>query len=328
MRNRDSAALAAFQAAELLARRLASPHYAHPLDTGIACCWPWCGSARPGKPGSSWTGSATPTASTARSASPTRRCGSPQDDPRAATAALAPVLDGSAPVAWQNGLAQAYVLEAIARDALGDSGAADRALERALDLAEPDGLLLPFLLHPAPGLLDRHARHPHRPRIPARRDPRPCSPEPSRRRRRRAAAAAEPLSDSEIRVLRYLPTNLTAPEIARELYVSPNTVKTHIRHLYAKLGTHHRAEAVERARALGLLAPSRTAPATVKPRTLTVRGWPAGGHVTAAGSPHLRDARSPRPPRRWKPIWCAARQVLADSPRRSSPTALIDRKVP
>jgi len=48
-------------------------------------------------------------------------------------------------------LAEAYVLEAIARASLGDSGAADRALERALDLAEPDGLLLPFLLHPAPG---------------------------------------------------------------------------------------------------------------------------------------------------------------------------------
>jgi LuxR family maltose regulon positive regulatory protein len=66
----------------------------------------------------------------------------------------------------------------------------------------------------------------------------------------------EPLSDSEIRVLRYLPTNLSGPEIANELYVSPNTVKTHIRNLYAKLGTHRRAEAVARARTLGLLAPS------------------------------------------------------------------------
>ena len=66
----------------------------------------------------------------------------------------------------------------------------------------------------------------------------------------------EPLSDSEIRVLRYLPTNLTAPEIARELYVSRNTVKTHTRSLFTKLGTHTRAEAVARARALGLLAPS------------------------------------------------------------------------
>jgi LuxR family maltose regulon positive regulatory protein len=51
------------------------------------------------------------------------------------------------------------VLEAVARDAVGDSGAADRALERALGLAEPDGLLLPFLLLPAPGLLERQARH-------------------------------------------------------------------------------------------------------------------------------------------------------------------------
>ena len=62
-----------------------------------------------------------------------------------------------------------------------------------------------------------------------------------------------PLSDSEIRVLRYLPTNLSGPKIANHMYVSPNT-KTHIHNLYAKLGTHRRGEAV--ARALGLLAPS------------------------------------------------------------------------
>ena len=66
----------------------------------------------------------------------------------------------------------------------------------------------------------------------------------------------EPLSESEIRVPRYLPTNLSTPEIATELYVSPNAVRTHVRHLYAKLGTHHRAEAVARARSLGLPAPS------------------------------------------------------------------------
>jgi LuxR family maltose regulon positive regulatory protein len=64
----------------------------------------------------------------------------------------------------------------------------------------------------------------------------------------------EPLSNSEIRMLRYLPTNLSGPEIANELSISPNTVKTHIHNLYAKLGTHRRGEAV--ARALGLLAPS------------------------------------------------------------------------
>jgi LuxR family maltose regulon positive regulatory protein len=66
----------------------------------------------------------------------------------------------------------------------------------------------------------------------------------------------ETLGDSEIRVLRYLPTNLSTPEIANELYVTSNTVRTHVHHLYAKLDTHSRAEAVARARSLGLLAPS------------------------------------------------------------------------
>ena len=70
----------------------------------------------------------------------------------------------------------------------------------------------------------------------------------------------EPLSNSETRVLRYLPTNLSVPEIADVLSVSVNTVRTHMRHLYAKLGAHHRTEVVKRARALGLLAPSSRRP--------------------------------------------------------------------
>ena len=64
------------------------------------------------------------------------------------------------------------------------------------------------------------------------------------------------LTDSETRVLRYLPTHLTVQDIASELFLSVNTVNTHRRHVYAKLGVHSRHEAVDRARALGLLAPS------------------------------------------------------------------------
>jgi LuxR family transcriptional regulator, maltose regulon positive regulatory protein len=64
------------------------------------------------------------------------------------------------------------------------------------------------------------------------------------------------LTRGEIRVLRYLPTNLSAREIAGELYLSVNTVKTHQQHLYQKLGARSRTQAVERARALGLLSPS------------------------------------------------------------------------
>jgi LuxR family transcriptional regulator, maltose regulon positive regulatory protein len=58
-------------------------------------------------------------------------------------------------------------------------------------------------------------------------------------------------------VLRYLPTNLTRPEIARELYVSVNTVNTHIRSIYSKLGSRDRSSAVTRARELRLLSTGR-----------------------------------------------------------------------
>jgi LuxR family transcriptional regulator, maltose regulon positive regulatory protein len=178
-----------------------------------------------------------------------------QDHPHEAIAALAPVLDGSAPVPWPAWLAQPFMLEAIARDALGDPVGAARAVERALDLAEPDGVLTMFLLCPAPGLLERHARQrtAHAALIADILSllvgQTPAPPAATR-------PLLEPLSDSEIRVLRYLPTNLTVPEIAGELFVSLNTVKTHVRHLYAKLGTHRRADTVARARAIRLLAPS------------------------------------------------------------------------
>ena len=67
----------------------------------------------------------------------------------------------------------------------------------------------------------------------------------------------EELSPSELRVLRFLPTNLTRPEIARSLDVSVNTVNTHIRSIYSKLGATNRSSAVGRARALRLLATGR-----------------------------------------------------------------------
>jgi LuxR family maltose regulon positive regulatory protein len=63
----------------------------------------------------------------------------------------------------------------------------------------------------------------------------------------------EPISASEARVLRLLPTNLSAPEIARHLFLSVHTVRAHQKHVYQKLGVHSRTEAVERARVLGLL---------------------------------------------------------------------------
>jgi LuxR family maltose regulon positive regulatory protein len=193
-------------------------------------------------------------------------------DPQAATAALAPVLDGSNPVAQPVWLVEALLLEAITRAALSDQDAASSALERALDLTEPDRAVLPFLFHPAPELLERHAtQHTEHPALIAEILSRlagktPASPPEA------PAARAQPLlapvSKSELRVLRYLPTRLSAQEIAGELGVSSNTVKTHMRTLYAKLGAHSRAEAIDRARALGLLASSAR---RVLPRASGVR---------------------------------------------------------
>jgi DNA-binding NarL/FixJ family response regulator len=82
------------------------------------------------------------------------------------------------------------------------------------------------------------------------------------------ARRLEGLTNGETRVLHYLPSNLSAREIAGELYLSVNTVKTHQRHLYQKLGARSRTQAVEQARALGLLAPtSRRRPAASVPGT-------------------------------------------------------------
>ena len=128
------------------------------------------------------------------------------------------------------------------------------AAECALSLAEPDRLILPFAMTGSRELLEtlplRETAHAAllagildvvRGVAPAAGD-------------HPAAGQAEELSPSELRVLRYLPTNLTRPEIASELSVSLNTVNTHVRKIYAKLGASDRSTAVQRARELRLLS--------------------------------------------------------------------------
>jgi LuxR family maltose regulon positive regulatory protein len=179
-----------------------------------------------------------------------------RDDPKSVVDVLAPLLDESTPVMVSRWEIEALLLEAIARDALGDPAAASGALERALDVAEPGGLLLAFLLYPAAGLLERQARFRTSHASLIAEILNLLSGSTPAARAQDAAPLREPLSESELRVLRYLPTNLPAPEIAAELFVSLNTIRTHLRNVYAKLGVHSRADAVKRARELGLLSPS------------------------------------------------------------------------
>jgi LuxR family maltose regulon positive regulatory protein len=170
--------------------------------------------------------------------------------------AVAPVIEGKARAlhpAWAP--VEALLFDAAARDALGDGSAAAASIERALELAEPDGIILPFALAPVREVLERLPRHrtAHATLLTTILDllagrslGAPGEPR----------ALIEELSEAELRVVRYLPSNLKAPEIAAELFVSSNTVRTHLRHIYAKLDVHNRGEAVHRARELRLLGPS------------------------------------------------------------------------
>jgi LuxR family maltose regulon positive regulatory protein len=178
-----------------------------------------------------------------------------RDNPEGATEVLAPVLDGSAPALSQRwARAEALLLDATARDRLGDVRAAEESLEAALDIAEPEGLILPFLLWPSGDLLERHPRHrtAHATLISTILDTLAGRAAPQRGP---AAPLRDELSEAELRVVRYLPSNMTASQIASELVVSTNTVRTHMRHIYAKLDAHSRSEAVARARELRLVAP-------------------------------------------------------------------------
>jgi DNA-binding CsgD family transcriptional regulator len=152
----------------------------------------------------------------------------------------ADTFDGSLPRAYLLWTAVSLLLEVIADDAPGDPDASPLTLVRTLGLAEPDRALFPALIHVAlgPSEVKRSALAPGGP----------------------AWSGERPLTESETRVLRYLPTHMSAAEIAAELRLSPNTVRTHLRHLYRKLGAHSRHEAVQRARAIGLLAGSSRRP--------------------------------------------------------------------
>jgi LuxR family maltose regulon positive regulatory protein len=149
---------------------------------------------------------------------------------------------------------EAHLRAGIAHLTMGDHAAAAASAEEGLAAAEPDRLIFPFALTEAAELLDALPRHEtvhaalladvvdvlHGTWAPSTDGHPPAQP--------------EELSPSELRVLRYLPTNMTRPEIARELYVSINTVNTHIRNIYSTLDARGRSSAVRRARELRLLS--------------------------------------------------------------------------
>jgi len=177
-----------------------------------------------------------------------------EGNPAAALAAVQDVLNGIVPAIGYVTVVEANLLAALAHRELGDQRAATAAAECALALAEADRLVLPFATTGSLELLEAMPRHEtaHAALLTDILDVmRGTSISPGNGS---SLAEIEQLSPSELRVLRYLPTNLSRPEIASELSVSVNTVNTHIRNIYAKLQAQDRSSAVQRAREIRLLS--------------------------------------------------------------------------
>jgi LuxR family transcriptional regulator, maltose regulon positive regulatory protein len=252
-RGRRHEALREFSAAEHLGSQLADSHALANQVTG----WMLATQARAGLPGEARACIAAlddKQANSGEIGNARAVISLAEGNPAAALAAVADVLDGTAPVIGYVTVVEAHLLAGLAHHALGDQQAANQAAERALGLAEPDRLVLPFVMTGSGELLEALPRHEtaHAALLTdildvihgSSRAAKGQSPDPQ----------TEELSPSELRVLRYLPTNLSRPEIASELSVSVNTVNTHVRNIYAKLQARDRSSAVQRARDLRLLS--------------------------------------------------------------------------
>jgi LuxR family maltose regulon positive regulatory protein len=157
-----------------------------------------------------------------------------------------------------DGLAvRSAVVQALLADRLRADGDALRALQRAVSCAEPEQVVAPFLgpgtsrLH---GMLERLLvlRPDRSDFVRALLVARSSGPDASGVQAR-STETAEPLTEREKTVLRYLAAMLTNAEIAEQMFLSPNTIKVHVRHVYSKLGVTSRRAAVRRGLELHLL---------------------------------------------------------------------------
>jgi LuxR family maltose regulon positive regulatory protein len=129
------------------------------------------------------------------------------------------------------------VLQSLAQRALGNILFAQASLQRALTLADPEGYVRVFVnegIDPFDPMGKDSSSHPTKQAV---------NPQP----------LIEPLSERELEVLRLLRSELSGPEIARELSVSLSTLRTHTQNIYAKLEVNHRRAAIRRAEELDLL---------------------------------------------------------------------------
>jgi LuxR family maltose regulon positive regulatory protein len=177
-------------------------------------------------------------------------------DARAALDDLVSVRQEAGAAGWTQRAVEVLVLEAQAHEALGERHSALVKLGRALELGYPGGFARPFvqadaslhdlLVHLVSDAPPEAGRRAFLEAVLKKLDL-PLEPSSA------APQLIEPLTDREMDVLRLLPSQLTTAEIAERLYISYHTVRTHLKHIYAKLDAHSRHEAVARAQDLNLL---------------------------------------------------------------------------
>jgi LuxR family maltose regulon positive regulatory protein len=256
-----------------------------------------------------------------------------QEDDKAALGLLEPLLADPAGVCTVTDRVAALLTAVVAHRRLGQPTDAAELLAQALALAEPDDASGPFvaagtqvrsaltvLISPssrfsgfAGRILERFDGH----------LPRPAPQQ-----------AAGLLTDSELAVLRFLPSHMTNQEIAEALFLSINTIKTHLSSVYRKLGVVNRRQAIAQGRRLELLlrgrgqphGPWRPAPDGQDGRSR--ERWPSsqpdhGGHRVVAACRWLRPASCSRtePPRCAGGLACYLRLVAS----RSLPAVIVGR---
>jgi len=148
---------------------------------------------------------------------------------------------------------EVLILQALARQALGNTKQALALLKRALDLAESEQYVRLFVDEGAPmaALLKHFNTSEYADKLLAALDASEVEAAPVSNES--AARLTEPLSQKELKTLQLLISGLSNKEIAEQLFVSPNTVKTHLRNIYDKMRVNNRAQAIARARELGLI---------------------------------------------------------------------------
>jgi LuxR family maltose regulon positive regulatory protein len=160
---------------------------------------------------------------------------------------------------WGSKVIETLLLKALYFQACGDMDQAITTLEKALALAEPEGFIRIFvdegppMAHLLYEALNRGIAPEYVQRLLAAFPAAEPKETASTKTQVDQSELIEPLSEREIEVLQLIAEGLTNQEICSRLYVALNTVKTHTRNIYAKLGAHTRTQAVARGRAFGLI---------------------------------------------------------------------------